>query len=66
MDKVELDLSAQYTPIRPVSEEELCPLSVLTVHAKEYNGPDRSPTFGGYPSHNVDKKPHIIRLTVSL
>jgi len=66
MDKVELDLSAQYTPIRPESEGELCILIVLTVHAEEYTGPDLSPTCGVYTSQNVVKVSHSIRLKVPL
>jgi len=34
MDKGELDLSVQYTPICPESEGELCILIILTVHAE--------------------------------
>jgi len=66
MAKAELDLFAQYTPIRPESEGELCILIVLTVHAEECTGPDRSPTGGAYPSQNVVEASHGIRLTVPL
>jgi len=66
MDKDELDLSAQYTPIHPESEGELRILIVLTVQAEEQTGPDRSLTGGAYPSQTVVKESHSVRITLPL